>query len=215
MTSFKLQPLIFAALAVNLAAVEKEWTFVNGKLLQVDVTEYKNKPLHKAEDTPKIEWKFIDGKLTKIETAPPKIKPKRKVSQYIIDIPNANTEGIQSVDFKRQRDTTKAYELPKVKALIESDTQEQLQQSLSLEEQKIILPNRVARNPNSNLSAEDINAWGKELMLTKKWLNFHNKRLNEEDTPSREFMIYYQRVHANWISDLDDYQKVLERATKK
>jgi hypothetical protein len=209
MRALKLKLLCLAAICGSLQADEKKWVWLNGKLTQVDAEEN----LSQTELEKNIEWKIIDGKLTKIEKL--KNNPKNPSgSKLPIDIPNSDEVGLQTNQYTRAKDITKNYEAPEISSPLNENTRKSAQQSLRTKDQKMVLPKRVKRNPYSKLSATEINTWGKELVQTKNWLNYHRDRLKKETNPPQNFLISYQKILDEWKLDFADYQKAIERNRK-
>lgn len=209
MSSLKRKLLCLMALTTISQAEEKQWVWLNGKLTQVSSEEN----LVQTELEKNITWELIDGKLVKVEKQTDQ-KEKTSGSRLPIDIPNSDEEGIQTNQYTRAKDITKSYETPEINSPLAQNYRESVQASLSSKDQKISLPKRVMRNPYSEMSASEINAWGKELMQTKNWLNYHRKRLKEENNPSQSFLLSYQRILDEWNSDFANYQKAIERNKK-
>lgn len=206
---FKLKFICIATIASSLHAEEKQWVWLNGKLTQIEV-EQKTQQTDLEKD---IEWKLIDGKLTKVEKSKQK-KGNTSGSQLPIDIPNSQDQGLQTNQYTRAKDITKSYESPEISSPLTENFRESVQESLSSKDRQVSLPKRVIRDPYSKLSASELNAWGKELMQTKNWLNYHHKRLKGETNPSQSFLIGYQKILNEWNSDFANYQKALKKAEK-
>jgi len=199
---------LFGLIALSSSPAEDlEWQWINGKLVQTA------KPIPKTsseQNKSSIEWKLVNGKLTQVNTEK---ATKVKTKKEIIDIPDSGTQGIKTIEYKRQRDITSQFQSSEIKQIDEFQTDENsFTKNLTIEDQKIPLPKRFIPG-NKKLTNEQLNNWGQNLLLRRDWINHHTKRISSNKNITREFLVYYSSIHKQWKVDVQQYEKALNKAT--
>lgn len=200
--------LISLSSAFALNAEEIEWKWVNGKLEQV--TSPKELPKSKAEDKANFEWKIVDGQLVQI-VKQPESNLKAKNKQLPIDIPNSDEIGVKNIDLTRSKTRTPDIREPEFKNIETPEIDSEKLQQLSLADQKVPLPKRFT--PKPKLSTSELNLWGKSLLMTKEWIEFHTERINKDkESISRGFIALYKKIYTQWKRDVASYEDALDQA---
>jgi len=208
---------IYFSLALTFSSIVAEdlqWEWQNGKLVQKPSNQLELQQTKQTDFDHMIEWKLVDGKLVST-TKIPKKEAQQETSKYILDIPDSEAKALQSVDFNRAKDITPSFEGSSLEVSpTSSQSRDLIQQQLSLEDQNIVLPERIAHK-NTVITAQELNAWGQNLAQTKTWLEYHSKRLQADENPSRTFLLDYKRIRSEWEKDVADYKKIIDRAKAK